>query len=173
MHILASVKTKLTQLLPLLAGTAVIVAGCKPAPDRSEVSLDTKPAALTTAAAPVRFTFSDLPVPSEPRVTPELIARGKAVYARNCVACHGVNGDGKGDAAAFLVPRPRNFVKANYRLRSTPMASLPTDEDLFRAVSLGLPGTPMPPWKVNLNEDDRWAVVDYIKTFSPRFANAK
>ena len=29
----------------------------------------------------------------------------------------------------------------------------------------------MPPWRVNLSDDDRWAVVEYIKTFSPRFAN--
>jgi mono/diheme cytochrome c family protein len=47
---------------------------------------------------------------------------------------------------------------------------LPTDEDLFRAVSLGLAGTPMPPWRVMLNDSDRWAVVEFVKTFSPRFA---
>ena len=49
--------------------------------------------------------------------------------------------------------------------------SLPTDVDLFRAVSLGLVGTPMPPWKHMLKDDERWAVVEYIKTFSPRFAD--
>jgi mono/diheme cytochrome c family protein len=48
---------------------------------------------------------------------------------------------------------------------------LPTDVDLFRAVSLGMPGTPMPAWKYNLSDDDRWAVVEYLKTFSPRFAD--
>ncbi|HVV70718.1 MAG TPA: c-type cytochrome, partial [Verrucomicrobiae bacterium] len=48
---------------------------------------------------------------------------------------------------------------------------LPTDADLFRSVSLGMPGTPMPPWRVNLSDGDRWAVVEYLKTFSPRFAD--
>ena len=104
-------------------------------------------------------------------MTAQFIERGKTVYAQNCLACHGVKGDGKGDAAAFLLPRPRNFVQANFRLRSTPPSHLPTDADLFRSVSLGMPGTPMPPWRVNLSDDDRWAVVEYIKTFSPRFAN--
>lgn len=104
-------------------------------------------------------------------MTPELLAHGKSLYAQNCAACHGMNGDGKGDAAAFLLPRPRNFVQANYRLRSTPIGKLPTDADLFRSVSLGLHGTPMPPWKVILNDHDRWAVVEYLKTFSPRFAD--
>ncbi|HET7624779.1 MAG TPA: c-type cytochrome, partial [Verrucomicrobiae bacterium] len=133
----------------------------------------------TVASAPAKpassfgkVTFSELSVPSKPVVTPDLIAHGKTIYSQNCAACHGVNGDGKADAAAFLAPKPRNFAQANYRLRSTPSGSLPTDEDLFRAVSLGLPGTPMPPWRVHLSDEDRWAVVEYIKTFSPRFADA-
>jgi mono/diheme cytochrome c family protein len=104
-------------------------------------------------------------------VTPEFVQHGKSVYAQNCVACHGVQGDGKGDAAAFLLPKPRDFVTANYRLRSTPTGRLPTDVDLFRSVSLGMPGTPMPGWKHILNDNDRWAVVEYLKTLSPRFAS--
>jgi mono/diheme cytochrome c family protein len=110
-------------------------------------------------------------VARKPAVTPELLARGKTVYTQNCAACHGLNGDGKGDAAAFLAPKPRDFVKANYRLRSTGPNNLPTDVDLFREISLGLPGTPMPPWKHMLSDDDRWALVEYVKSFSPRFAD--
>jgi mono/diheme cytochrome c family protein len=156
--------------LSLLAGTAAVVAGCGRANDQQGSAPQPNHPASAPASAVSKVTFSDLPVAPKPEVTPELIAQGKAVYAQNCAACHGVNGDGKGDAAAFLLPRPRNFVQANYRLRSTPMNHLPTDVDLFRAVSLGLPGTPMPPWRVMLSDNDRWAVVEYIKTFSPRFA---
>ena len=116
-------------------------------------------------------TFSDLPVPPKPPVTPEFVARGKFLYEQNCAACHGVKGDAKSDAAAFLLPKPRNFVAAKYRLRSTPTGNLPTDTDLFRAVSLGVAGTPMPPWKHMLADEDRWALVEYLKTFSPRFAD--
>jgi mono/diheme cytochrome c family protein len=126
-----------------------------------------------SSPASVKITFSDLPVPPKPPLTAQLIERGKNVYAQNCLACHGLNGDGKGDAAAFLLPKPRNFVLANFRLRSTASSHLPTDVDLFRSVSMGMPGTPMPPWRVHLNESDRWAVVEYIKTFSPRFADTK
>jgi len=153
-----------------MTGVMVAVTGCKPAKEGVEKTVVEQPASAA-AAGSGKVTFSDFPVPPKPEVTPDLIARGKSVYLQNCAACHGVNGDGKGDAAAFLVPRPRNFVQANYRLRSTPMGKLPTDVDLFRSVSLGLPGTPMPPWKVNLNDGDRWAVVEYLKTFSPRFAD--
>ena len=148
----------------------MLLTGCKPTADLSQPARETKSVAVAPAVS-TKLTFSDLPVPPKPEANPQLIEHGKSVYAQNCQACHGVNGDGKGDAAAFLAPKPRNFVLANYRLRTTPTGQLPTDVDLFRAVSLGMPGTPMPPWKVNLSADDRWAVVEYIKTFSPRFSD--
>lgn len=150
-----------------------LLAGCNPSADQPASTKQLKPSVAIASPATARITFSDLPVPAKPEVTPQLIGQGKSVYLQNCAACHGVNGDGRGDAAAFLLPKPRNFVQANFRLRSTPPGHLPTDVDLFRAVSLGMPGTPMPPWRVNLSEDDRWAVVEYIKTFSARFADTK
>ena len=154
-----------------LAGFVFLVTGCKPAADRLGTSPQAKPAISASAPATVKVTFSDLPVPPKPEVTPQFLEHGKSVYGQNCAACHGVKGDGNGDAAAFLLPKPRDFVQANYRLRSTRSGQLPTDVDLFRGVSLGLPGTPMPAWKHILSEDDRWAVVEYLKTFSPRFAD--
>jgi mono/diheme cytochrome c family protein len=149
----------------------LLTAGCKPSADQPASSKQTKSSVAVSLPASVKVTFSDLPVPPKPDVTAQFIERGKTVYAQNCLACHGVKGDGKGDAAAFLLPKPRNFVQANFRLRSTPPSHLPTDVDLFRSVSMGMPGTPMPPWRVNLNDGDRWAVVEYIKTFSSRFAD--
>ena len=114
--------------------------------------------------------FSELEVPPKPKMDQaELIALGKKVYDLNCAVCHGPKGEGKGDAAPFLVPRPRSFGTANYRLRTTPTGALPTDEDLFKSISLGMPGTPMPPWRHILNDEERWALVEYVKTFSPKF----
>lgn len=163
-------KTILLHSLSIIATAGLLATGCGPIAN-PPAQKTAKAAAPKAAAGPLKVTFSDLSIPSKPPVTPEFLARGKTVYVQNCVACHGVNGDGKGDAAAFLLPKPRNFAQANYRLRSTPTGRLPTDADLFRAVSLGMPGTPMPPWQVNLSGDDRWAVVEYIKSFSPRFAD--
>jgi mono/diheme cytochrome c family protein len=136
----------------------------------SAASPQTKVAAPPAQAAP---TFSDFPVPPKPADTQGLIAHGKEVYGQNCASCHGEHGDGHGVCSAFLVPSPRDLTAAHYKFRSTPLGQLPTDEDLFRIVSLGVHGTPMPPWKWLLSDSDRWAVVEYIKTFSPRFADAK
>jgi cytochrome c oxidase cbb3-type subunit 2 len=167
---LSHVKRNLFNLIPLTAGLALLAPGCKPAATHKG-SAPAKATVAASAPAQARVTFSDIPVPPKPAVTPEFVEHGKTVYAQNCSACHGVKGDGNGPAAAFLLPKPRNFVAAKFRLRSTPSGHLPTDVDLFRSVSLGMAGTPMPPWKHILSENDRWAVVEYIKTFSARFAD--
>jgi DMSO reductase family type II enzyme heme b subunit len=89
---------------------------------------------------------------------------GKAVYEARCALCHGVKGDGKGPAAELLLPAPRDFTTGVYKIRST-ANKVPADQDLFRIVTEGMPGTSMPPWNV-LPEKDRWNVVAYIKTFA-------
>lgn len=169
---LASVKTKFIPTLAVSAGVLVaLVAGCDRAESPQQTSQTKQLASAQKASAP-KPTLSDVPVPPKPAVTAQLLDHGKKIYGQNCLACHGTKGDGNGDAAAFLAPKPRDFVTANYRLRTTPTGMLPTDDDLYRAVSFGMTGTPMPGWKHLLNEDERWAVVEYIKTFSPKFADA-
>ncbi|HYB54503.1 MAG TPA: c-type cytochrome, partial [Thermoanaerobaculia bacterium] len=72
--------------------------------------------------------------------------------------------------AAFLQPPPRDFTTGAYKFRTTEFGLLPTDEDIFRTITRGLDGTGMPPWQDLLGDEERWALVDYIKDFSPRFA---
>ena len=93
---------------------------------------------------------------------------GKQVYEKRCAHCHGVDGKGDGVGAPFLGPRPRDFTRGLYKIRSTPSGALPTDEDLFTIISDGMPGTSMPAWN-SLPERERRAVVQYIKGFSDRF----
>jgi DMSO reductase family type II enzyme heme b subunit len=89
---------------------------------------------------------------------------GKAVYEVKCLLCHGEKGDGKGPAAELVVPKPRDFTSGLYKIRTT-VNRTPTDQDIFRIVTEGMPGTSMPGWAV-LPEKDRWNVVAYIKTFA-------
>ena len=101
-------------------------------------------------------------------VTPETLNRGSRVYALYCVSCHGADGSGKGNAArSFDIP-PRDFREADFRYVSGPEGSLPTDEDLMRTVRNGRPDAGMPAWD-GLDKEDRHAVIQYIKTFSPRW----
>src|SRR5438093_12660938 len=90
---------------------------------------------------------------------------GKVVYERKCVGCHGEKGDGKGAAAELLLPKPRDFTKGLFKIRSTANKT-PSDQDLFRIITDGMPGTSMPSWAV-LSDKDRHHLVAYLKTFAP------
>jgi cytochrome c oxidase cbb3-type subunit 2 len=93
---------------------------------------------------------------------------GKTLYRRYCITCHGVRGDGAGENAPYLDPKPRDFTKATFKCRSTPSGSLPTDSDLYNTISRGIYNTNMPSWEP-LTRQQRADLVAYIKTFSPRF----
>jgi DMSO reductase family type II enzyme heme b subunit len=110
--------------------------------------------------------------PTSPRkATAESLAAGKALYAEHCAQCHGEEGDGEGVMADLLDPRPRDFRRGIYKIRRTPQGALPTDEDLFRVVASGMPGTSMPAWRGLLRDEEIWQLVDHIETFSPDFAD--
>ena len=95
----------------------------------------------------------------------EILKHGRQVYETRCLGCHGVKGDGKGRAASFLDPRPRDFTSGVFKFKSTPHEALPTDEDMMRVLSLGVLGTSMPSFKL-LPEVSKYAVIQYLKTFS-------
>lgn len=104
-----------------------------------------------------------------PQSQEDLLALGKTVYARRCVGCHGIKGDGAGPAARFMNPRPRDFTTGIFKFRSTPgRDSLPTDVDLYSTITHGLWGTSMPAWQ-EISDHERRAVIQHIKTFSPRW----
>src|SRR3990167_4260631 len=87
--------------------------------------------------------------------------KGQALYAQKCAVCHGTTGKGDGVAEFVLFPKPRDLTSGKFKIRST--TSLPTDDDLFRVVSQGIPGTAMPSWLV-LTPTQRWDLVAYVKS---------
>jgi mono/diheme cytochrome c family protein len=97
-----------------------------------------------------------------------VIEQGRMVYEQNCAICHGASGDGRGMAQMMLRTKPRDFRQGIFKFRSTPTGSLPINEDLFQTISRGLRGTGMIA-QDHLSESERWAVVEYLKTFSERF----
>ncbi|NOS69436.1 MAG: c-type cytochrome [Verrucomicrobia bacterium] len=93
---------------------------------------------------------------------PNESARGRVAYDQHCAACHGLTGDGNGPASVWLYPRPRNFNAGQFKIKSTPGTSLPTDEDLLQSVTRGLAGSSMPSFSY-LTEQERRDVVQYVK----------
>ncbi len=99
---------------------------------------------------------------------------GRQVYFKRCYSCHGRYGEGDGMAAHYLDPRPRDFTFGMFKFRTTLSGELPTDADLFRTVSRGVPGTAMPAWGEGtfvLPEIERWQAIHFLKSLSEDFEN--
>lgn len=127
-----------------------------------------KPSAPASLTPP----FLDTPVAARATAASNL-EKGRQVYEANCIQCHGAAGKGDGYGAAFLIPPPRDFTVGQFKFRTTSSGALPTDDDLFRTISRGADGTGMPPWQYLLSDEDRWALVDYVKSFDSRFASGR
>ena len=84
------------------------------------------------------------------------ISKGASIYKVRCVICHGDNGEGDGPAGKSLTPAAANH--------TSPAVQSQTDGELFWKVSEGR--GPMVGWKLILSEEDRWALVNYIRTLA-------
>jgi len=123
-----------------------------------------------------------LPKKAKHEATPESIARGRALYISKdakCSDCHGMAGYGDGaQTEAFLEKpgsggltydkpglyddwgqpiKPRNLRKGMYRGGRRPI-------DIYRRISAGIKGTPMPGFGTSLNDDQIWDIVNYVMT---------
>jgi mono/diheme cytochrome c family protein len=96
----------------------------------------------------------------------------KSDFRRYCAGCHGELGDGNGENAAWLDPKPRNFTLATFKCRSTLTGTLPTDQDLFNSIGRGFTNSNMPIWNT-FSGQQKADLVAYIKTFSPRWQKEK
>ncbi len=85
------------------------------------------------------------------------VQRGQTIYQANCVTCHGVAGAGDGPLATFLKPPPANL--------QVHMAAGHTDGQLFDWITNGIEGSAMPAFGTRLTEQQRWDVINYIRTF--------
>lgn len=132
------------------------------------------------------WTRADAPesvvVPKTPRTDPhkdaESIARGRKLYLSDktkCVSCHGPAGRGDGpqttdfqkDKAGveYAKPglhddwgnqlRPRDLTSGIYRGGRRPV-------DIYRRLSAGIKGTPMPQFATALSEAEIWDLVNYV-----------
>src|SRR5262245_26671006 len=72
--------------------------------------------------------------------------KGKGLYEKHCVACHGPQGKGDGPAGRMLKPPAADFTSATSKQKSEP--------DLLQTVENGKPGTAMPPWKSQLSQTE-------------------
>ncbi len=106
--------------------------------------------------APARAAKKKNPVAADPAS----IARGKVVYTKECESCHGPAGKGDGPAARELEKKPGDL--------SSPKMWDQTDGALFWKLTEGR--KPMPSYDKTLTPDQRWDVINYVRTLAPKKA---
>jgi cbb3-type cytochrome c oxidase subunit III len=94
-------------------------------------------------------------------MTPESIAAGQQVYAKNCASCHGETGKGDGKMGAELKPPPPNLADADWKHGAT-------DGEIFIVVRDGIRTTPMKSFKSKLTTDQMWQVVNYMRSLGSK-----
>jgi len=101
-----------------------------------------------------------------PAASQQILDRGKEVWQiAKCWECHGQGGKGDGEKAAGLKDDLGFFV-VPADLTSGQFKSGPAVEDIFRTMTTGLSGTPMPSYRDALPEEDRWALSYYVLALS-------
>ena len=115
---------------------------------------DDKPWVAPEAARQVKN-----PIP----VNPESLAAGSQLFHENCAPCHGETGKGDGDTGKIIKKKPANFTDAK-------LMSEETDGSLFWKMSEGR--GPMPSWKDELSDKERWQLVNYIRKLTKDAAEA-
>ena len=86
------------------------------------------------------------------------IEAGKALYTKNCNDCHGKKGKGDGPKSGDLEKSPQDFTKEDFQKQA--------DGILFWKITEGR--KPMPSFKKDLTEEQRWQVINYVRTLGKK-----
>ncbi|MCA9196728.1 MAG: c-type cytochrome [Planctomycetales bacterium] len=132
-------------------------------PEQADADSDEESADESANSTKAKSNFEDL-------LSVDELARlrhGAQVYSKRCSGCHGAAGDGNGQVAEYLDPKPRDYRKGIFKFTSTPYGIKPARHDLVRIIRRGAKGTSMPAFRW-MSDQDMEAVIDFVIYVSVR-----
>jgi len=110
-----------------------------------------------TTAEIKKYLISVFNISTSPSVKPSM-SNGSILFAKNCTACHGERGNGKGVLSANFIPAPTNFKSQEISLSLSPLK-------VYNTLNFGLEGTAMPAFST-LTDEEKWDVAFYVLSIS-------
>lgn len=104
-------------------------------------------------------------LPAPPDAAKAQHERGELLYRKvaECIQCHGEKGLGDGRSAKDLKDALKNPIKpADLTRGEVTFKTGSRPEDIFRVLTTGMAGTPMPSYEDSLEEEDRWELAFYV-----------
>jgi mono/diheme cytochrome c family protein len=101
------------------------------------------------------------PAAAAAAVSPAVLEQGRALYQKNCTACHGESGKGDGPGAGVLKPPPRDHTDKAY------MSTL-SDKQIADVIKMGgaIKGKPLMPSHPQFKDPELQALVAYIRSLA-------
>ena len=131
----------------VLCGVVALAAFCLTAGSSTELSL---------GAAGLELQKNPVPTSADS------IKAGRAIYAKNCAGCHGLQGKGDG-ASAPKCSTPANLVAGKFKHGGS-------DSDIFKSIEEGIGPKPMimKPWGEKLSDEDIWNTINFLRDLAKR-----
>ncbi|MBI4788889.1 MAG: c-type cytochrome [Chloroflexi bacterium] len=96
------------------------------------------------------------------------IEKGKTLYQElQCWKCHGQQARGDGPSAFELKDKLDNKILPADLTKPWNFRGGASAQDLFRTLSTGLTGTPMPSFADSTSDQERWDLVNYLRSLAP------
>jgi mono/diheme cytochrome c family protein len=156
--------TLATDDLSHLVGSAVLVKGGKESLRVGSYDEEHRLQIVASDGSPATHTFNK---GDELQIVGAALQKGRGLYLRHCMHCHGVSGGGNGPTAEYLNPLPRDYRDGLFKFTSTKLAVGASRHDLYRTIKLGIPSTYMPSFML-LPDDDVRVLAEYVRWLAAR-----
>ena len=144
-------------------GLAFTVASARPAAGATQAQKKAAPVKSTAPPENNAIPLKSIPAKNPIPTSENSIKAGRAVYARICRDCHGLQGKGDGIKAP-PGSKPANLTDAEWKYGGS-------DAEIFKTIKGGVkPFDVMEPWGKKISDTDIWNTINFLHDLAAKAA---